>query len=132
MKIRLFDNDNKIFEYIDLSDLEKSLEVLNSYKDYFSSDYLHEDYYDGKDVEEDIYRLPTLNRFYINKDNVDYYVGDKVLVNGNTQYETELIYDKLSGKITFKEIHFHVSKYVSPHDLIIRKTETIYDKYLRK
>lgn len=132
MKARLFDNDNKIFEYIDLSNLKESLEILNSYEDYFSSDYLHEDYYNGKDVEEDIYRLPTLNRFYITKDKVDLYVGDKVLVNGNIKYETEIIYDKLSGKITFKEIHFHVFKHISLHDLIIRKTGTIYDKYLKK
>ena len=132
MKARLFDNDNKIFEYIDLSDLKQSLEVLNSYENYFSSDYLHEDYYDGKDVEEDIYKLPTFNRFYVTKNKVDLYVGDKVLVNGNTQYETELIYDKLSGKTTFKEIHFHVFKHISLHDLIIKKTGTIYDKYLKK
>lgn len=133
MKLRLFDNINLLFEYIDLSDLEQSMYILGQFNNFFSDDYLHEDYYDGKDVEKDVYRLPTLNRFCFNRDGVDYYVGDKVLVKGTKKignYETEIIVDKYN-RISLKEnkTYFNRDVYVTP---IIKKVGTIYDQYLKK
>lgn len=39
MKLRLWDSDNKMFDFLDFDDLEKAESVLNSYWNYFYSDY---------------------------------------------------------------------------------------------
>lgn len=39
MLIRLWDEDNKCLEIVDFSNLEKALEIIDSYRDYFHKDY---------------------------------------------------------------------------------------------
>lgn len=134
MKIRIFDNDNLILEYIDLSDLKQALYILNGYENYFSSDYMHETYYDGEDVDDGVYRLPTVNRHYFTKDSVDYYVGDLVEIRGTTvkkNYVTELILNPKTNHIEPKVKHFRwETSDMSYH--IVKKVGTIYDQYLKK
>ena len=133
MKIRIFDNDNNLFEHINLSDIKQSLYILDSYNNYFSDDYFREEYYDGK-THDDIYKLPTINRYYFTKDNVDYYVGDLVEIRGTTvkkNYITELVLNPKTNHIEPKVKHFRwETSDMSYH--IVKKVGTIYDQYLKK
>lgn len=38
-KFRLWDSDNDIFDYIDLTDIKETIRTLDSYENYFWSDY---------------------------------------------------------------------------------------------
>lgn len=40
LEFRIWDEDNECFDYIDLFEIEKTIETLDSIRDYFSSDYL--------------------------------------------------------------------------------------------
>lgn len=40
LKFRIWDYDNEGFDFIDLFEIEKTIETLDSIRDYFSSDYL--------------------------------------------------------------------------------------------
>ena len=39
IKFRIWDNDNNLMDYLDFSDIEKSVQTLNSINDYFSTSY---------------------------------------------------------------------------------------------
>ena len=132
MKIRIFDNDNDLFEYLDLSKLDETIDTLKSYEDYFSPGYLVEQYTETSDGDK--YNLPTVNRYYFTKDNVDYYVGDLVEIRGTTvkkNYVTELVLNPKTNHIEPKVKHFRwETSDMSYH--IVKKVGTIYDQYLKK
>lgn len=38
-RFRVWDSDNDVFDYIDLTDIKKTIKILDSYESYFWSDY---------------------------------------------------------------------------------------------
>lgn len=42
IKFRVWDDDNKGYEYFDITNLQETIEVLNGFYDYFSSNYFSE------------------------------------------------------------------------------------------
>jgi len=45
LKFRIWDSDNRVFTYLDFSNLERTISILNSYSNYFSSHYLEDNQY---------------------------------------------------------------------------------------
>jgi uncharacterized phage protein (TIGR01671 family) len=72
LKFRVYDNDNKMFEYIDFNSLEDVEEVIDNYHNYFWSDYF-------KDHPE-CFQYPTCHQDINGK---DIYEGDVVRVTAD-------------------------------------------------
>ena len=69
MKFRIWDNDNDVMEFISMNSLEKTIFTLDSYLDYFGSDYL-------KEVP------PMLSLNIKDKDGVEVYESDLRMYKG--------------------------------------------------
>lgn len=130
-KFRIFDNDNNIFDFIDLLDIDDTIITLEQYFSYFSGDYMNTEYTTGDDGPK--YDLPTLNPFWFNLNNEDIYVGDIVMaVNRNgTQHTAEVV--MIDNEVFLKKNQGKQSimQLLNPKKCVIKKVGTIYDKYLK-
>lgn len=72
LKFRVYDNDNKMFEYIDFNNLEDVEEVIDSYHNYFYSEYFK--------VHPECFQYPTGHQDINGR---DIYEGDVVQVTAD-------------------------------------------------
>lgn len=92
IKYRIWDNDNKVMEFIDFTNLDKLIGTLDTYRDYFSSDYFNR-------VDEDTGN-PLIMQFIglLDVNGKEVYEGDIVKFEVN-----QFILEIVEGVVTWKD-----------------------------
>lgn len=96
MKLRIWDSDNQIFEYIDLTDLEKTISIFDCYRDYFWSGYL-------KDNPEYLQKYTGFQ----DKNKKDIYEGDfiEVINDANQKIVVQCMFGTIEREIMGSELN---------------------------